>query len=86
MGQEKYPAVPATGKTSPQARFGPQNGPQDKIVLQHEIAYFAFAVPIPAKLEMFLDSYSKKARFSLMILMCLGMSSSYPIDTPCVER
>ena len=21
-----------------------------------------------------------------MILICLGMSSSYPIDTPCVER
>jgi hypothetical protein len=77
MGQEENPAMPATGKTSPQARFGRQNGPQDKIVLQHESPYLALAVSIPAELEMLLDSYGKKPRFSLMILMCFGMSSSY---------
>jgi hypothetical protein len=43
---------------SPQARFSPQNGPQDEIVLQHESAYFALAVPARAELEMLLDFYS----------------------------
>jgi hypothetical protein len=57
MGQEEDPAVPAAGQASPQARFGPQNGPQDEIVLQHKSVYFALAVPDRAELEMLLDFY-----------------------------
>ena len=81
MGQEEDSAVSATGQASPQTRLGPQNGPQDEIVLQHDGAYFALAVPIPAELEMFLDSYGKKPRFSLIILISFSTSSSYPVDT-----
>ena len=76
------PAMPATGQASPQAGFGPQNGPQDEIVLQHESAYFALAVPARAELEMLLDFYGQKPRVSLMILICIGMPPSYQIDTP----
>jgi hypothetical protein len=57
MGQEEDPAVPATGQASPQARFGPLNGPQDEIVLQHKSAYLALAVPVRAELEVLLDFY-----------------------------
>ena len=57
MSQEENPAVPAAGQASPQARFGPQNGPKDEIVLQHKSAYFALAVPAGAELEMLLDFY-----------------------------
>jgi hypothetical protein len=57
MSEEENPAMPATGQAWQQVRFGPQNGPQDEIVLQHESAHFALAVPIPAELEMLLDSY-----------------------------
>jgi len=69
MGQEENAAMAATGQGSQQARFGPKNGSQDEIVLQHESAYLALAVPVPAELEMLLDFYGKKPRFSLMILM-----------------
>jgi hypothetical protein len=57
MGQKENPAIPATGQAWPQARFGPQNGPQDDIVLQHESAHLALAVPARAELEMLLDFY-----------------------------
>jgi hypothetical protein len=86
MSQEEDPAMPTTGQASPQVGFGPQCGSQDTVVLQHESKYFAPAIPIRAELKVLLDSYSKKPRLSLMILMCLGMSSSYTIDTSCVER
>jgi hypothetical protein len=66
--------------------FGSQDGPQDDIVLEHESSYLASAVPARAKLKMLLDSYGKKPRLSLMILMCFGMSSSYTIDTIFVDR
>jgi hypothetical protein len=57
MGQEENPAMPATGPALPQARFGPQNGPQDDIVLQHKGTYFALAVPVRPELEVLLDLY-----------------------------
>jgi hypothetical protein len=69
MSQEENPAMPASGQAWPQVGFGPQNGPQDEIVLQHESARLAPAVPIRAELEMLLDFYYKNARLSLMILM-----------------
>jgi hypothetical protein len=57
MSQEEDPAVPTSRQASPQAGFGPQDGPKDEIVLQHKSAYFALAVPARAELEMLLDFY-----------------------------
>jgi hypothetical protein len=86
MGQEEYPTVPAAGQASAKARLGPQNGPENEIVLQHESTDLTLAVPARPKLKMVLDFYAQKPSVSLMILMCLGMASSYTIGTPCVER
>ena len=69
VGRKEDAAVPAAGQEGPQARFGLQNGPQDEIVLQDQIAYPRFPVPVRAELEMFLELYGKEARVSLMMLM-----------------
>ena len=66
---EEDAAMPAPGKERPQARFGSQDGPQDEIVLQDQVAYPRFTVPVRAELEMFLERYGKEARLSLMMLM-----------------
>jgi hypothetical protein len=69
VGQEKYPAVTATGETSSQLGLCSKNGLQDYVVLQYEISCCAFSIPSKLEMKMSLDSYSKKARFSLMMLM-----------------
>lgn len=86
MRQEEYPAVPAAGQASPKAGLGPQYGPENEIVLQHESPDLAHAVPARPKLKMGLDFDGQKPSVSLMMLMSLGMASSYTIGTPCVER
>ena len=69
--------MPAPGKERPQVRFGVQEGPQDEIELQDQVAYHRFTVPVRAELEMFLDFYGKEPRVSLMMLMLIWMSLSY---------
>jgi hypothetical protein len=69
MGQEKYPAMPTASQTSPHVGLCSKNGLQDNVVLQHEISCCTFSIPTGLKMEMSLDSYSKKAKFSLMMLM-----------------
>ena len=73
MGQEKDPAVSAAGQASAKERLGPQHGPEDEIVLQHESADACLAVPVRPKLETLLDFDAQKPSVSLMMLMCLGM-------------
>lgn len=60
--------MPAAGQQGPQARFGFQEGPQDEIELQDQVAYLRFTVPVGPELEMFLDFYDKKDSVSLMML------------------
>jgi hypothetical protein len=61
--------MPAAGQEGPQVRFGSQDGPQDEVELQDQVAYPRFTVPVRAELEMFLDLYGKEPRVSLMMLM-----------------
>jgi len=77
IGQEKDPAMPATGEAGPKVRVGIQNGPQDKIILQNESAHALLTVPSWIKLEMLLDFDSKKPRLSLKMLMDFCIASFY---------
>jgi hypothetical protein len=86
VAQEEDPAMAATSQARPQVGPGPQNGAQDAVVLQHESKHFVRAVPTRAELETSLDSYGKKAKLSLMMLIGFDISSSYTIGTPCVDR
>jgi hypothetical protein len=87
MGQKKNPAMPTTRQTVPEARVGPQHGPEHEIVLQHQVPDLApAAVPTRPELKVLLDFNDQKPSVSLMILICLDTASSYTIDTPCVER
>jgi len=86
MGNEQNPAMPTARQASLQLRLRPHNRAQDEIVLLDQIADLPLAPPPRRKLEVLLDFYCKKARLSLIILMCLYMPSSYPIGTQCVER
>ncbi len=69
VGQEKYPAMPTASQTVPQVGSCSKNGLQEDIVLQYESSCCTFSIPSMLKMKMSLDSYSKKARFSLMMLM-----------------
>lgn len=74
-------------KAAPQVRSVPQNGPEDEIVGQDELADRALAVPRPGKLKMSLNFYSKKAKVSPMMLMYVCMPWSYQrISTPSRGR
>lgn len=55
-------------------------------MLQYQSPDLNPAVPIRVELEVLLDFYGKKPSVSLMILICLYISSSYTIGTLCVER
>jgi hypothetical protein len=84
MGQEEYPAVPATAHTAPQIGSASQHRPQHDVIMLHQITGFALAVPIRAEVEMLLDLDYEKPRVSLIILILIlfDMSLSYPIDAP----
>ena len=77
IGQEKDPAMPATGEAGPKVRIGILNGPQEEIVLQNEITHSLPEVPSRVKLEMLLDFDSKKPRLSLKMLMDFCIASFY---------
>jgi hypothetical protein len=80
MGQEENPAMTAPAQAPPQIRAASQKRPQHGVILLYQNTHLAFAVPIGVELEMLLDFYDDKPRFSLMILMLLNTSLSYPID------
>jgi hypothetical protein len=86
MGEEEDSAMPAACQTPPQAWFGPQHGPEHKIVLQHRITDFFTTAPVRFELKKSLDFYYQKPSVSLMMLIGICMASSYTIGTPCVER
>lgn len=69
----------AAGEVLPQSRIGFQSGPQEKVVIQYEPAHWILTVPIPKEFKMLRDFYYKKLRFSLRILNCSLIASSYHI-------
>ena len=81
VGQEEDPAVPATAQTAPQVALASQQRPQHDVVLQHQSAHCALAIPIRTELEMPLDLDYNKPRVSLIIRVFVT-SLSYPIDAP----
>jgi hypothetical protein len=55
MSQKENPAMPAPRRTPVQISSGPQNAPQHDVVLPHQGAHLAFAIPIRIELKMLLD-------------------------------
>jgi hypothetical protein len=81
MGHEENPAVPTPGQAGAQLRLGAQHRSQQQIILQHQPAHRAPAVPVGSKLKMLLDLDGKKPKPSLKILTQNSMSPSYPTAT-----
>jgi len=81
VGQKEDPAMPATPQTAPQVALAAQQGPQHDVILQHQSAHFALAIPIRTEVEMPLDLDYDKPRVSLIIQVFIT-SLSYPIDAP----
>ena len=73
------PAVPAPGKKPPHLGLVSQDGAQDDVVIQDELAHLATGVPviIRGRLEALLDFYEKVPRVSFTMLMLLVTLSSY---------
>jgi hypothetical protein len=80
MRQEENPAMPTPAQTSPQVGSRPQHRPQHHVILLHQSAHFALAVPIGTELEMLLDFNYDKPSVSVIIRMFSDTSLSYPID------
>jgi len=76
MSEEENPAEPATAQQAPELRLALKHRAQDVVVPQDERADRVAVVPARFELEKPLDLYGKKARVSLMMLMCLNMPSS----------
>jgi hypothetical protein len=55
MGGKKYAAMAAVLQAGPKMRLGAQSRPQQYVILQNQIANFAFPVPIFPELKVFLD-------------------------------
>ncbi len=81
VGQKEDPAMPATPQTAPQVALAAQQGPHHDVILQHQSAHFALAIPIRTEVEMPLDLDYDKPRVSLIIQVFIT-SLSYPIDAP----
>lgn len=59
MGEEENSAMPAALQVPPQVGTGPQDRPQDDIVLPNEVADLALVVPVRPELKTLLDLYAK---------------------------
>jgi hypothetical protein len=80
MREEAYAAVATSHRAVPQVRTVSQEGIQRDLILTNERLGAIVLVPILAKSKNFRDGYSKITRFSVTILIGLGISSSYPLD------
>ncbi|MGH9444689.1 MAG: hypothetical protein ACRD3O_03015 [Terriglobia bacterium] len=58
MSQEENPALPATAQTGPQRGVEVEDRAQLDVVLPHQSAHAAAAVPIRAALKLLLDFYN----------------------------
>jgi hypothetical protein len=86
MGEKENPAMPAPLQAPSQKGLGPQNRPQEPIILQHQGGHRTAAIPVRPKLKMLLDPDCKKPKLSLKMLMKYWMSSSYRIGAKVSRR
>jgi hypothetical protein len=79
VGKESNAAVHAVRHAASELGMGLDDRVQGDLILPDQGLGLVMPVPIRPKREKFLDSYDKKARFSVMISSDLRTSSSYPI-------
>jgi hypothetical protein len=80
MREEAYATVATRHRAALQVRTGSQEGIQRDLILTNERLGAIVLVPIFAKSKNFRDGYRKTTRFSVKILIGLGIPSSYPLD------
>jgi hypothetical protein len=80
MSEKANPAVAAAYRAVLQIRTIAQDGIQRELILTDKPMSAVGLVPILAKSKNFRDSYNKIAKFSVKMLIVLGMSSSYSLD------
>ena len=80
MREEANPAVAAADCAVLQIRHSPQGRIQRQLILTNKRTGAVILMPILAKREDFRDGYKKIARFSVKILICFCISSSYSLD------
>jgi hypothetical protein len=78
--EEANPAVAAAHCAVLQIRNSPQGRIQRQLILTNKRTGAVVLMPILAKREDFRDGYQKIARFSVKILICFCISSSYSLD------
>jgi len=80
VGQKEYPAMFASCQAPSKMRLGLQDRPQQEVILQYKMPNRLIVIPSFAIFKTLPDFYYKFDRFSLMMLICFFMSSSYPIE------
>jgi hypothetical protein len=80
MREEAYATVATPHRAVLQVSTATQDGIQRELILTNERLGAIVLVPILAKSKNFRDGYSKITRFSVKMLIGLGISSSYPLD------
>jgi len=80
MREEANPTVAAPHRAVLQIRTITQDGIQRDLILTNKRNGAVVLVPILAKRENFRDGYNKTTRFSVKMLICFCISSSYSLD------
>ena len=80
MRQKADPTMAAVDRTACQTGMIAQDGIERQLILTNERASAIILMPIVAKRKNFGQRYDKNARFSVKMLICLCISSSYELD------
>jgi hypothetical protein len=80
MRKEANPAVAAPRCAALQSRMPPQEDIQRELILTNKRKSAVVLMPILAKRKDFRDGYQKIAKFSVKMLICFCISSSYLLD------
>ena len=80
MRQEANPAVAAPHRAVAQLGMIAQHRVQRELILTNKRIGAFVLVPILAKAKNFRDGYGKTSRFSVRILSCCCITSSYSLD------
>lgn len=80
MSKETNPTVAAANRAVRQIRTITQEGIQRELILTNKRTAAVILMPILVKRENLRDGYDKIAKFSVKILICFCISSSYSLD------
>ena len=80
MRKEANPAVAAPHCAALQISTTPQGRIQRQLILTNKRTGAVVLMPILVKRENFCDGYRKIAKFSVKMLICFCISSSYSLD------